>query len=147
VTYLLDINVLVALFDAAHVHHEPAHQWFSSVGHTSWATCPLTECGFVRVISSPAYPSVKITPGEATERLRTFCNHRGHVFWPDSVALADTSCFDLSQLKGHQQITDLYLAGLAARNGGRLATFDEHIPVAALIGGSSLSIELVPSGT
>lgn len=51
--YLLDINVLVALFDAAHVHHEPAHRWFAAVGKTSWPTCPITENGCVRVLSNP----------------------------------------------------------------------------------------------
>jgi len=133
VTYLLDINVLVALFDAAHAHHEAAHRWFAAVGAASWATCPITENGLVRVLSHPSYPTVSASPGEVTDRLRTFCSQPGHVFWSDVVSLTDSSLLDVSQLRGHQQITDLYLAGLAARQGGKLATFDEHIPLTALV--------------
>jgi hypothetical protein len=70
VTYLLDINVLIALSDPAHVHHEAAHRWFSAVGSASWATCPITENGFVRVISSPSYQSIAATPAQAALRLQ-----------------------------------------------------------------------------
>jgi toxin-antitoxin system PIN domain toxin len=133
VTYLLDINVLVALFDAAHAHHDAAHRWFADVGAGSWATCPITENGLVRVLSNPAYPTVSASPVEVTERLRTFCSQPGHAFWSDVVSLTDSTLFDVSRLRGHQQITDLYLAGLAARQGGKLATFDEHIPLGAVV--------------
>ena len=144
-TYLLDINVLVALFDAAHVHHELAHRWFAAIGQPSWSTCPLTENGFVRVISNPSYPSVLATPEEAALRLRTFCAEPGHVFWPDTPSITDTLLFDLSRLQGHRQITDLYLAGLAHRNGGKLATFDSSIPVAALVAAPPGLVELIPT--
>ena len=60
-THLLDINVLVALFDSAHVHHEAAHRWFANVGNASWATCPITENGFVRVVSIPVAALVGAT--------------------------------------------------------------------------------------
>ena len=142
-TYLLDINVLVALFDAAHVHHEPAHRWFGATGMASWATCPITENGLVRVLSNPAYPTVSTSPAEVANRLRVFCTHSGHVFWPDTVTLADATLFDLSRLGGHQQITDLYLAGLAYRNDGSLATFDSSIPVAALVGAKQGIVEIL----
>lgn len=143
-TYLLDINVLVALFDAAHVHHEPAHRSFAAIGKASWATCPLTENGFVRVISNPSYASVSATPGEASLRLRIFCAAPGHVFWPDTPSVTDGTLFDLSKLQGHRQITDPYLAGLAHRHRGKLATFDASIPVSALVGAPPNVIELIP---
>ncbi|MBM4088527.1 MAG: VapC toxin family PIN domain ribonuclease [Planctomycetes bacterium] len=132
-TYWLDINVLVALFDAADAHHDAAHCWFAGVGAASWATCPITENGLIRVLSNPAYPTVFATPVDVTQRLRIFCSQPGHAFWSDVVSLTDSTLFDISRLRGHQQITDLYLAGLAARQGGRLATFDEHIPLGALV--------------
>jgi toxin-antitoxin system PIN domain toxin len=144
VTYLLDINVLVALFDASHVHHEPAHRWFAATGKASWATCQLTENGFVRVISNPAYKSVSATPAEAALRLRAFCSVQEHVFWPDTASITDASVFDLALLRGHQQMTDLYLAGLAQHNGGKLATFDASIPVSAVVGGLPDLVELIP---
>ena len=144
-TYLLDINVLVALFDPAHLHHAAAHRWFAAVGQASWATCPITENGFVRVVSNPAYPTVSTTPGEAAERLRIFCRQPGHEFWPDVASLTDATSFDMFQLQGHRQITDLYLAGLAHRYGGKLATFDTSIPFDALVGRPADVVELVPT--
>ncbi len=144
-TYLLDINVLVALFDSAHVHHEAARRWFASVGNASWATCPITENGFVRVVSNPVYPTVSASLGEATERLRGLCGQAGHVLWPDIVSLTDSTLFDMLQLSGHQQITDLYLAGLAFRQGGKLATSDTSIPVSALVGAPADVAEIIPT--
>ena len=62
-TYLLDVNVLIALVDPAHVHHEPAHAWFSQQGSTSWATCPMTENGLLRIVGHPRYPNSPGSPG------------------------------------------------------------------------------------
>lgn len=143
-TYLLDINVLVALFDAQHVHHESAHRWFATTGSASWASCPITQNGFIRVISNPAYPSVTTTVSEAAKRLRLLCSQPGHTFWADDVAVTDDSHFDLSKLRGHQQITDAYLVGLAAY-AGKLATFDAAIPLAAVNGASPKLLELIPT--
>jgi toxin-antitoxin system PIN domain toxin len=145
VTYLLDVNVLVALFDSAHVHHEAAHRWFKAVGQASWATCPLTENGFVRITSNPAYKSVATTPQDAADRLRNFCTQSGYVRWQDSVSLTDLTLFDLAKLRGHQQIADLYLAGLAQAHGGRLATFDTAIPIDAVGGARTDLVELIPT--
>lgn len=144
-TYLLDSNVLVALFDSAHVHHEPAHRWFAEVGSTSWATCPITENGFVRVVSNPAYKTVVAGPREVAERLTIMCSQAEHEFWPDAMSLTDSTLFDLSSLTGHQQLTDLYLAGLALQRGGKLATFDSGIPYAAVVGGNADVVELITS--
>lgn len=141
-TYLLDINALVALFDAAHVYHDPAHRWFAATGKSAWATCPLTENGFVRVISNPRYAA---TPADALLRLRAFCANPELEFWPDTPSITDPALFDLTKLQGHQQITDLYLAGLAMQHGGRLATFDSSIPFAALVNPPVGLIELIPS--
>jgi toxin-antitoxin system PIN domain toxin len=145
VTYLLDINVLIALSDPRHVHYEPAHRWFSAVGSGSWATCPLTEAGFVRIISSPSYPSITATPADAAVRLRLSCAAHGHVFWPDTISILDPTLFDLSKLQGHRQIADAYLAALAKRNGGKLATFDANIPVAAIVGSTADLVEVIPA--
>jgi toxin-antitoxin system PIN domain toxin len=131
---LLDVNVLVAIFDPAHLHHEDAHAWFSRNRKYGWATCPMTINGCVRVLSSPAYKSVDATPAEVIERLRGFCATPDHHFWADSVALTDETLFRASAIGGHQKITDAYLLGLAVRNHGRLATFDGAIPSKAVLG-------------
>ena len=51
---LLDVNVLVALFNPVHVHQELAHDWFADHRASGWATCPLTENGFLRVLGNAA---------------------------------------------------------------------------------------------
>jgi hypothetical protein len=142
VAFLLDINLLVALFDSRHVNHESAHRWFGRSGKTGWATCPITENGVVRVISNPAYPTVSATPVEVLSRLGTFCEQPGHVFWPDDVSLLTALSDGMSaSLQGHQQVTDYYLVCLAVAHAGRLATFDGSL--VRSIGKAEAAIELV----
>lgn len=142
-TYLLDINVLIALFDPAHVDHDAAHRWFASTGSSSWATCPITENGTIRVLSNPAYPTISAAPSEVADRVRVFRSQPSHEFWQEDISLTDTSRFDLTKVRGHQQTTDLYLAGLAVRFGGRLATFDVRIPVWALANAPADATEVI----
>lgn len=130
---LLDINVLVALFHPDHIHHDIAHDWFADQRQVGWATCPLTENGFVRVVSSPPLRAAGLTVSDAAARLRTFTSTGKHVFWSDDVSLTDGQLFRARALRGHRQITDIYLAGLAHAHGGQLATFDRAIPVDAIV--------------
>jgi toxin-antitoxin system PIN domain toxin len=127
-TGLLDVNVLVALFDPDHVHHEAAHRWFARGRREGWATCPTTEAGFLRVLSNPAYTSAVEPPAAVAERLRTFCVGADHVFWNEGPSLRDRSVFRLENLRGHRQVTDVLLLAVAVRNEGRLVTFDRAIP-------------------
>jgi toxin-antitoxin system PIN domain toxin len=127
---LLDVNVLVALFDAGHVHHEAAHDWFSDHRKDGWATCATTENGFLRVLTNPKSGITERAPG-ILESLKAFCASGHHVFWPDALSLRE-ELFDLSVAQGHRQVTDIYLLGLAAKMGGVLATFDRSIPVKAV---------------
>ena len=140
---LLDVNVLVALFDPDHVHHDLAHDWFADEGHSAWATCPLTENGFLRVLSNPAYGSPVSRPGELLRRLRAFRASGGHSFWPDEVSLTDAALFDAAMLAGHRQLTDIYLLGLATRRGGSLATFDRTIPLKAVRGATADNLQVI----
>lgn len=129
---LLDVNVLVALFDPDHVHHEIAHDWFAEQREDGWATCPLTENGFVRVTSNPAYGLDAARADQMAARLRTFTASGHHQFWADDLSLCDEGLFRLAAARGHRQLTDLYLLALAAGRGGRLATFDRSIPQEAV---------------
>jgi hypothetical protein len=124
------VNVLVALFDATHVHHEAAHDWFAYQRADGWATCAITENGFVRVLTNPKSGVAERAPA-ILESLRTFCASGHHTFWPDHVSLRD-EFFDLSIAQGHRQLTDIYLLGLATAMSGALATFDRTIPVTAV---------------
>lgn len=144
-TRLLDLNVLIALIDQWHARHQEAHQWFQAIAGATWATCPFTENGLVRIISSPGYPTPLPSIDHAGELLSLFCQDTNHTFWPDELSILDHSIFDLTKLTGHKQFTDLYLAGLAQHNGGKLATFDQSIPVAGLVKASSDVLELIPS--
>ncbi|MDE3155430.1 MAG: PIN domain-containing protein [Acidobacteriota bacterium] len=133
---LLDVNVLVALFDPDHVHHEVAHDWFSDNRPAGWATCPLTENGFVRVVSNAAYGSPVGGPAAVIELFRKFCASKEHQFWPDSVSLNDGDLFNTSRFTSHRHLTDIYLLGLAVKHRGRLVTFDRTIPANAVKGGT-----------
>jgi predicted nucleic acid-binding protein len=84
--FLLDVNVLIALFDPAHIHHNPAHNWFAEVGQTAWATCPLTENGVIRIIGDPRYPNSPGSPAAIAASLAIFMSRSGHEFWADSTA-------------------------------------------------------------
>ena len=140
---LLDVNVLVALFDPDHVHHDLAHDWFGDNGTPGWATCPLVENGFLRVLSNAAYPGGARRAADLVVRLRRFCGSGGHEFWPDEVSLRDPSLFNQAMLAGSRQITDVYLLGLAVKRHGRLVTFDWSIPVKAVVGATRDSLTLI----
>ena len=130
---LLDVNVLLALFDAEHVHHAKALAWWSEHRSDGWASCPLTQNGFVRIMSNPGYAR-PLAFAEAMVLLRAQVMQPGHVFWPDDISLADEVYFDHERMRGPNQITDAYLLALAVKNGGRLVTFDRAFPVAAVCG-------------
>ena len=138
---LLDVNFLVALFDAEHVHHDIAHDWFADHRALGWATCPITENGFVRVLANPSYGPQFAQASELVNRLRRLCASGHHEFWDDAISLRDERLFNVTQ--GHRQLTDIYLLGLAATRGGRLVTFDRKIPLAAVKGATRASLEVV----
>ena len=140
---LLDVNVLIALFDPSHVHHERAHRWFGRNQRHGWATCPLTLNGCIRIFSNPAYASVSATPAEVIDRLRIFCASPHHEFWADSVSLLDEEIFRSQLIAGHQTVTDIYLLGLAVRRQGRLATFDGTIAWQAMAHATAHHIVLI----
>jgi toxin-antitoxin system PIN domain toxin len=130
---LLDVNVLVALFDPDHIHHDLAHDWFAEQRGAGWATCPLTENGLVRVLTSPRFRTPGPAMSDVTERLRRLRLTGRHHFWADDISLTDTSVFRPAAIRGHKQVTDIYLAGLAQVKGGQLATLDRRIPVGAIV--------------
>lgn len=142
---LLDVNVLVALFDPDHVHHEAAHRWFADHRALGWATCPLTENGLLRVLTHPAYSPAAMPPALMLDRLRAFCDSGGHAFWPDDVSFRDADLLDAGAPPGHRQLTDVYLLGLAVRHDGCLVTFDRTIPLGKIRGAKAASLVLVPA--
>jgi toxin-antitoxin system PIN domain toxin len=142
---LLDLNVLVALFDPDHVHHDAAHKWFAAFHKAGWATCPLTENGTVRVLSNPAYGANHEPAEQIVQRLRSFCASGGHVFWPNDISMREASMFHEPLPVGHRQITDVYLLATAKRRGGCLATFDRTIALGAVIGARPEHLVVIPA--
>ena len=140
---LLDINVLVALFDPDHVHHELAHDWFADHHSAGWASCPLTENGLIRVLANPRYGSPNASLRGVREAVRRFFASDEHECWPDDVSIADDALFNVTAMAGHRQITDVYLLGLATRRKGHLVTFDRSIPLKAVIGADRESLTLI----
>ncbi len=143
-TYLLDVNVLVALIDPNHVHHDAAHAWFERTGCVSFATCPLTENGVLRVLGHAHYPNGLGSPAALVPAVLAVRGLAGHVFWPDTVSLADPHVVDGARLLGSEQLSDVYLLALAVAHGGRLATFDRRISAAAVRAGAE-ALHLIPA--
>ena len=140
---LLDVNLLIALFDPAHVHHDLAHDWFEDNRARGWATCSATENGFLRVLSNPAYPGGGTRCETLVGLLKKFRASGHHHYWADAVSLADPSLFNVTWLRGHRQVTDVHLLGLAWTMRGRLATFDRTIPWKAIVGGQPELLEVI----
>lgn len=116
-TQLLDANVLIALVVEEHEHHEAASAWLAGVGE--FAVCPIVEGALVRFLLR-----IGEAPATATAILVRVRAHPDCRFWPDSLSHHEV---DLSEIRGHRQVTDSYLSALALRNGGRLVTFDRGL--------------------
>lgn len=131
---LLDVNVLVALLDDAHVFSRRANEWLDAEPRRI-ATCPIVENGVVRILSAPAYSAThRATPGQVAEGLRAITEAVDHAFWANDVSLLDETAIDFGRLHGHRQITDAYLLAMAVKHGGVLASFDAAVPLSAVRG-------------
>ena len=126
-TVLLDVNVLVALAWPNHIHHDLAVQWFDKQRARGWATCPVTQSGFVRVSSNRRVVPEAKSPAEAIAVLTQLTELEGHQFWPDDIEFTRSEFIDPSRIVGHGQVTDAHLVALAVRHKGRLATFDGNV--------------------
>jgi toxin-antitoxin system PIN domain toxin len=134
-TYLLDVNVLIALIDPGHVQHNNAHDWFAREGMGAWATCPITENGVLRIVGHARYPNSPGNPASVAPLLRTMRSLEGHEFWSDDISVIDAGRIDTAHLLNSAQITDSYLLALAHAHGGQLATLDHRLLVTAVHGG------------
>jgi toxin-antitoxin system PIN domain toxin len=143
VTFLLDVNVLIALIDPTHIGHDAAHHWFAETGAGSWATCPLTENGVMRIVGHPKYPNSAGSPAAVAPILVALRTLPGHVFWGDDISLLDPGAVDAGQIATAGQVTDTYLLALAATRGGELATFDRKLSVKAVRNGKA-ALHVIP---
>jgi toxin-antitoxin system PIN domain toxin len=128
---LFDVNFLIALLQPRHVHHARAHDWWNAHSPNGWASCAVTQNGFVRVVSQlraepPIYPS------EARMLLVEQLARPDHEFWVDDLSIADAEIFDFDHVLTAKHLSDIYLLALAVSRGGCLVTFDRHIPLNAV---------------
>lgn len=140
--FLLDVNVLIALIDPAHMQHDNVHKWFAKSGKKAWATCPLTQNGVLRIVGHARYPNSPGTPAAVADLMTIFLSHPGHEFWPDDVSLLDARKVRAARLLESSQVTDSYLLALAVAHGGRLATFDRQLVTNAVAHGAA-SLHLI----
>jgi toxin-antitoxin system PIN domain toxin len=139
---LLDVNVLIALLDAAHVHHRPATDWLSSNIRHGWASCPITQIGCVRIMSQPSYPNSQ-PAALVAERLKTAAQDRHHEFWGADIDLLGSQALDWQRVLSPRHVTDACLLALAVAHGGRFVTFDRHVPVASVASASSRHLVVI----
>ena len=130
---LLDVNVLLALLDSDHVDHSRAWAWFDGEASQGWASCAITENGFVRILSSSGYPNPVSLSG-AADLLARARSGGDHEFWPCDVSVLDAGVVLTSRVHGSRQITDAYLLALAVAHGGRFVTFDQRVGLTAVSG-------------
>jgi len=132
---LPDVNVLLALMDRLHIHHDAANNWFAIASQQGWATCPMTENGFARIVSSPSYAYTRLTPPDALATLGTLIqNHAAtHHFWSDSISLRDPALVNTAPIRGHKQLTDIYLLALCQQNQGTFVTLDQGMTTETII--------------
>jgi hypothetical protein len=130
---LLDVNVLIALMDAAHVHHAVAREWLEQNIAAGWASCPITQNGCIRILSQSAYPGAE-PPAAVAARLAAAAATQWHEFWPDDLNLLDSDLLDWRRVLGSRQLTDTYLLALAVRHDGRLVTLNRAVSLDAVPG-------------
>jgi toxin-antitoxin system PIN domain toxin len=126
--YLLDVNVLLALAWPTHQFYADARSWFRRHSRQGWATCAVTQLGFIRLSSNPAFTPDAKTPGESRELLVQLTEIGKHRYLDTMPSLADKASRDVfARILGHKQITDAYLVHICRDFGCRLATFDQRL--------------------
>ena len=135
--FLLDVNILIALADSDHEHHGKAEAFFLVNHKVGWATCPLTENGFVRIVGRVDYPQGPGSTDGACTMLKELCAKEGHRFWPDDLSLRTVANLPISK-----HLTDHYLLCLAIQRQAKLVSLDRHINATLIPGGADAYIVL-----
>ena len=139
---LLDIALLIALLQEHHAHFDRAHEWWAANRTEGWASCPLTQNGFLRIVPQLRFPEPAGAP-DPFDLLSDMIAATNHEFWPDHVSLLDEEIIDRSRVLGPKQLTDIYLLALAVKHGGRLVTFDRAIPLKAVRGAEARHLVVI----
>lgn len=128
--------MLIALIDPTLVGHDAAHEWFHEMGAASWATCPLTENGVVRIVVT-RNTRIQRAPLRQPHHLSQVCALPDYVFWTDDLSLLGSDLVNAGQIMTPGQVTDSYLLALAVANKGQLATLDRRLSTKAVRHGAA----------
>lgn len=144
---LPDVNILLAMYDPSHPHNETALRWFDSEGRHCWATCPLTENGFVRIYTQKHFANQLDGVRESFFILNTMKQtyRATHHFWNDDISLSDADLLTPAKIAGPKQITDVYLIGLCQKHGGTLITFDTRLSTDAIVSPHTELLHVLPT--
>lgn len=139
--YLLDINVLIALAWDDHEHHARAHAWFARLASGSFATCNVTQSGFVRLSLNPSVVHCQIGITDAFAMLESFTKHPSHSFCEDGAL--QTELPGWQNVTSYKQVPDTNLRLIAHRHGCKFVTLDDGIQT-RLQEDERTSVEVIP---
>lgn len=144
---LLDVNVLVGLAWPNHFHHGETVKWFRRLAGDQWATCAVTELGFIGVSSNPRIVGEEVSAHDAASLLRELKRHGTHAYWSNTVEVSELESSLLRAIVGPRQVTDAVLLATARANNGRLATLDQGVAeLARAAFGSDEDVERIVYG-
>ena len=138
----MDVSVLIALLDEDHIHYAKATDWFQKNLEQGWITCPLTENGYIRIVSGTGYDN-PLSIAESVQRLRNLTTIPYYEFVADDISFRDNTVVDVQLLTGHKQLTDVYLLALAAEHDMRFVTLDTRISTSAVIGADQSNLLII----
>jgi toxin-antitoxin system PIN domain toxin len=139
---LLEVNILVALAWPPQQHHAAARRWFARRSPEGWATCAVTQNGFLRTMLNPALKTL-LTAESVIVLLESSLADARHRRWTEEVDIPAMLRPFAARLGGHRQVTDAYLIALALRHGGILVTLDRGAAALASAAGHAESVELI----
>ena len=140
-TSLLDVNVLLSLLDANHVHHAASMGWWRQ-NSDPWASCPITQNGYLRIVTAANYPN-RLSIGQAIRTLSQAISTPDHEFLPDNISLLDTRLVAHGHIQGSKQFTDIYLFALSVSHGARFVTLDGGVPRVAVPQATNASMHVI----
>ena len=129
------MNFLITLLDENHPDHDKVSLWVDRNIEQGWASCPLTQNGYLRIRSQPSYPR-PLDLSVAYEQLLAATSTQYHQFIADDISVLDDKLVRYGDLSGPAQLTDVYLLALAVNHDARLVTLDTNIPLGVVRGAS-----------
>lgn len=140
-TSLLDVNALISLLDANHTHHAAITAWFRQ-NKDRWASCPITQNGYLRIVTQENYPNT-ISIKKAIRTLSQAVAGPAHEFLPDDISLLDQQLVAHQHVQGPKQLTDIYLLALSVSHGAQFVTFDKAVSRLAVPQATNVSVHVI----